>query len=331
MIYRIMSTPRDPPLDLIGAIVAHNEETTIGAAIHSLAGQDLGGMGRWRAIWVVASGCTDRTVERVREQMHHGAPVHLIEEPVRMGKGHALNTLFERAQGDLVILLNGDAYAEPGALRALLARARGLRRPFAVMARPIPPPAHRGTVLGETLTLLWRVHEELHRETLEHGEGNHLSDELLLLSLPVADHLSESTINDGAYLGALLERCGGDRRFAEDARVRIQVPASVHGYLLQRRRIYRGHVQVARETGVVPTTLLSVVIAQPRRAWHVLTRCWKKDLHRERFPVLIVLEALALLFAVWDGLPPRRDHVRWKRVPTQEGWPIGTAPESSQS
>ncbi|MGI0139975.1 MAG: glycosyltransferase [Thermoplasmata archaeon] len=316
------------PLDLVGGIVAHNEEGNIQAAIGSLLGQELGGSARWLELWVVASGCTDRTIERVREFARIDPRVRLIERPTRSGKAHALNEIFERARGDLLVLLNGDACAEPGALRELLKGVGDLPRPFAVMGRPVPPQSAGGGGLSGTVGLLWEVHAQVHQETLTRGGGNHLSDELLLVSLPILERLSSGTINDGAFLGASLEGRGGTLRFAPAARVHIQVPATVGGYLAQRRRIYAGHARVARETGAVPTTFVSLALRHPRRAGRVLAQCWEIGHRRKHFPTLIGLEAIALALALWDGIPPRRDHVRWRRVVKSVGWERGSGNES---
>jgi hypothetical protein len=321
----------DEPLDLVGGVVAHNEENTIGPAVRSLLDQDLGDRARWSAVWIVASGCTDRTVERARELSQQDARVHLVEDPERRGKNRAVNQVLERARGDCLVLLNGDAFAEAGAVRALLEAARGVPAPYAVMGRPVPPSAPTGDAFAEVIELQWRLHDELHREALRDGAGNHLSDELLLLSLPSPTTLSEGTINDGAYLGAMLALRGGGRRYAPEAGVRVQVPATVMGYLTQRRRIYAGHARVAFETGVVPTTLLSLAAHQPRRAWRVLSRCWKVAPQRDRFPQLVLLELLALGLATFDGLPPRRDHVRWRRVPVSRSGDGGNGSGAARS
>jgi len=324
-------TGSDPPIALVGGIVAHNEEETVGPALRALLEQDLGDRAVWRTIWVVASGCTDRTVERAREAANGDPRVAIVEQRDRRGKADALNTIFDSALGDLLVLVNGDAVAEPGAIAALLAVARGLPAPFAIMGQPVPPPDHGTGAVAGAIGLLWRIHDALHAETLSHGEGNHLSDELLLVSLPVPCRFAEGTINDGAYLGAILGEADGRLAYAPAARVRIRVPTTVGDYLAQRRRIYAGHARQARVMGRVPTTLVSVALRAPARAARLVGRCAADSGRWGALPVLVSLEAAAIALALWDELPPRRSHVRWRRVETVAAWPTGSERGSSQT
>ena len=320
-----------PVLELVGGVAAHNEEATIATAIRSLLVQELRPSVRCRRVWVVVSGSTDRTLDRARAVARQDPRVAVLEEPERLGKWHALNAIFERAEGDRLVLLNGDAVAEPGAVRALLDASAGVEAPFAVMGRPIPPDPPRRTGLTGAIALLWRVHEEMHRETLGDGDGNHLSDELLMLSLPVLAPLPAGAINDGAFLGAWLARRGGALRYAPAARVRIRVPSTAAGYLTQRRRIYAGHAQVFDETGVIPTTWVSLAFRDPRRAWRVLRRSRGAEPLGRWLLLLGALDALALMLAGWDRLPPRRDHGRWTRVTAARGWERASAHESTRT
>ncbi|MGI0070497.1 MAG: glycosyltransferase [Thermoplasmata archaeon] len=308
-------TPSGAPISLVGGVVAHNEEASVATAIRSLTDQELGDAAVWSEIWVVASGCTDRTVERVRAIAASDPRVRLIVQPTRQGKGLALNEVLDRADGDAVVLLNGDAEAEPNAVRSLLRTAADLTPPFAVMGRPIPRSRAGDRALDGVLSLLWAIHDEVHRSTIDDGSGNHLSDELLLLSLPVASRFTAETVNDGAELGAALVRSHGSLRYATEARVRVETPTTALGYLRQRRRIYAGHAQVTRAAGVVPTTMVSLLIREPRRGRRILARAIQADPHRGSLPALVALESLSLALAVWDRLPPRRDHARWRRLP----------------
>src|SRR5437773_1094375 len=74
------------------AVPAYNEERNIGLLIDSLRSQKTR-RAEIVEIVVIASGCTDRTVEIVRErQSRRGVRVRLIVEPVRRGKVAAINT-----------------------------------------------------------------------------------------------------------------------------------------------------------------------------------------------------------------------------------------------
>src|SRR5438094_1268067 len=74
------------------AVPAYNEEKNIGLLIDVLRAQRTR-RAEISEIVVVASGCTDRTAEIVRQrQAQRGVPLRLIVEPERHGKVAAINT-----------------------------------------------------------------------------------------------------------------------------------------------------------------------------------------------------------------------------------------------
>jgi len=311
---------------LAGGVVAYNEERTIRAALLSLLDQELPPGVAWNTIWVVASGCTDRTVEEAGLVAARDPRVRLVVEPVRTGKATAVTEVLRRAQGDAVVLLNADARAMPGAVAALWEAAEGHPAPYAVMGHNVAP-LEEGVRISGAMRLFWNIHNELHRELTESGEATHLSDELLLLSLSGTPELPEGIINDGAFLGAWLAGHGGRRLYAHRAEAGIDVPLTLRDHLTQRRRIHVGNRQVAELLGVAPTTLLRYTLQHPREALSLLRRTVREDGHDwAELTFLVVAELASLALSVWDRLPPRRDHVRWARIRRRVPWTPNTGP-----
>ncbi len=304
-----------PALRLTGGIVAFNEERGIGRAIDSLLGQRLPEGIVWDRVWVVASGCEDRTEEVARTAAARDPRLGLVVEPDRGGKARALGQVFRRAEGDLVVLLNADAEAAPDAVARMVAAARGHPPPFAVMARPVVPGVAESP-WDRSVRLMWAIHDELHRELLGAGTGTHVADELLLVSRPGVPPLPEGIINDGSYLGAAIRRCGGSLLYAPEARVAIDVPRSLGDHLVQRRRIHVGHLQVRELLGVPPTTISRFARRDPLRAIRLLRRTVPPGLSgAASLAGLAGAEALAAMLSLWDRGPlGRADPVRWQRI-----------------
>ena len=311
-----LSGPAGRTRILDGGVVAYNEERTLEPAVRSLLDQDLPDDLRWGTLWIVASGCTDSTVRIAEGLASTDSRVRLVVEADRSGKSHALREVLRRARGDLLVLLNADARAEPGALAALVRASLGAPTPFAVMARPVPPSGH-GTRFERVVELLWNVHHELHLEVPIGASGTNLSDELMLLSLPQVPALRSGTINDGASLGVSVARNRGGVRYAPEALVRISTPLSFGDLLRQRRRIRTGYGQLSKEFGSRPMTLPRLFVADPRRAVRVLRRSLEHGDHRlGDLLALAIGETAGFLLATWDALPPRKDHVNWDRIHT---------------
>ncbi len=260
------------------------------------------------------SGCTDGTVA-VAERLAKADPrVRVLIEAERLGKAHALREIFVRARGTALVLLNADARAEGGAVRALLDVARDYPAPFAVMGRPVLPPGTEGR-WAEELRLMWALHHEFHLELQRLGGGAHLSDELLLVSLPGYPALPDGTINDGSYLGVWLSQHGGHRLYAPGALVTVDVPWAVRDHLEQRRRILYGNYQVTTALGEAPSTFVRFAVRSPSRAVELLGRSAPSK-RTGWIPLarLAAAEAVAITLANWDRIPPRTDHVRWRRI-----------------
>src|SRR5258706_3239695 len=105
------------------AVPAYNEEQNIGLLIDALRTQ------RTRRaeiveIVVVASGCTDRTAQIVREKQDgRGVRVRLIVESARRGKVAAINTYLRHGDPhvDGICLSSADVLAAPDAVERLVA------------------------------------------------------------------------------------------------------------------------------------------------------------------------------------------------------------------
>ena len=93
-------------------VVTHNSGATIGACLEALAHEDC-------EIVVVDNASADYTVQRIEEFVAWN-PVCLIANEQNLGFGAAINQGAREATGDVLLVLNPDAIAEPGAVAALL-------------------------------------------------------------------------------------------------------------------------------------------------------------------------------------------------------------------
>lgn len=309
------------PIRLEGGVVAHNEGSRIEGALRSLLGQELPSGVQWGDVWVVASGCSDDTVEVVERVARDDGRVRLIVELDRGGKARAIQRIFGHARGDALALLNADANAEPGSIASLLRAAPWPNAPWAVMARPVFSLDRESTWTGAVRTM-WDLHHRFHCLLQEDGGLGHLSDELLLLSLPSHPPLPDGIINDGSYLAVWLAQHGGSRRYATDSWVSIQIPRSLRDHLIQRRRILVGNDQVAAVLGAPPSTLSRYALRNPRGALSLIRRTIASVPDGKRnFLKLAGAEVIAKMLALWDRLPPRRNHVLWKRISPERDAP----------
>lgn len=93
-------------------IVTYNSGASIGPCLEALGNEDC-------EIVIVDNASHDETVQRV-EEFVAWHPVHLVANPENLGFAAAVNHGARESAGDVLLLLNPDAIAEPGAVKALL-------------------------------------------------------------------------------------------------------------------------------------------------------------------------------------------------------------------
>jgi glycosyltransferase involved in cell wall biosynthesis len=91
-------------------IPAFNEAATIGDVI-----QRIKAAGKWLEILVVDDGSSDRTSETAR-----AAGARVVRHPYNKGNGAAVKTAIREAQGDLVLLMDGDGQHDPADAQKIL-------------------------------------------------------------------------------------------------------------------------------------------------------------------------------------------------------------------
>src|SRR5665647_1084378 len=87
-------------------ICAYNEEENLGLLLRNiLEHQDIS---KNSEVLVVASGCTDRTVEITEEYAITDSRVKIFNEIIREGKASAINKIFANATGEAIIFISAD-------------------------------------------------------------------------------------------------------------------------------------------------------------------------------------------------------------------------------
>jgi len=233
------------------AVPAYNEERNIGLLIDSLRSQKTR-RAEIVEIVVVASGCTDRTADIVRErQLRRGIPVRLIVEPMRRGKVAAINTYL--AHGDrareveAICLSSGDLLAAPDAIERLV-QCLLINHDIGMCgARPVPTNGH-GTFHGEATRFLWHMHHKVALEAPKLGE-------LVMLRAGIVHDLPPESCVDEATLEQIIVAADYRLAYVPEAVVHNHGPETVRDFVKQRRRIAAGHYWLRDVSGYTVSTM----------------------------------------------------------------------------
>ncbi len=276
-------------------VTAHNEEANIGKLLQSLTEQELRNV-EIAEIIVVASGCTDRTEDIVREWCQREPRVRLLVQKAREGKPAAVNLFLREAREDICVLESGDTLPGPDTIENLVC-------PFAdptvgmTGAQKIPVNAPED-VVGYLSHLRLRMEHELCMEIPRLGE--------LVAFRKVLEHIPPDVAMDEAFVEALVIRRGMEVRYAPEAKVYNKGPTTVGDFIRQRRRNYAGHLHLKRKYGYRVSSL---------DTWRVLRigldEVWKAVRVILYLIWLASLELLARVLGAYDYYIRGRKHVVW--------------------
>jgi poly-beta-1,6-N-acetyl-D-glucosamine synthase len=191
-------------------------------------------------IIVIASGCTDNTVEIA--QSFDGVKV-LVQE-AREGKASAINLFLRRANGDYLVLESADTIPLPGAIEALVAPLED-DRVGAVTGRP-KPLNNSDTMVGFAVNLLWDLHHlfSLQRPKLSEAVAFKNVFKLIPRYTKVDDACIETAVRSQGY-----------RIVYEPSAVFINKgPQTIADFIQQRRRISLGFRYLRSDLGFSPET-----------------------------------------------------------------------------
>jgi poly-beta-1,6-N-acetyl-D-glucosamine synthase len=194
-------------------------------------------------VLVVCSGCTDGTVDVVREFQACDKRVQLIVEETRSGKANALNKIFNEAKNsaDALVLVNADALPEPGSISSLISALESSDAGV-VFARPVP--FESSGLSYHIVKVIWRLH---HLISLKSNPK--LSGELCAIRTVCLQPIPDEIATDEPYIEHTIRQQGYRIGYLPEAVVRIRCPTNLSDLLKQRKRIWIGHMQLKQATG----------------------------------------------------------------------------------
>lgn len=276
-------------------ITAHNEEANIGQLLEAMLDQRLHTV-EISEIIVVASGCTDRTEDIVREYAGLDSRVQLYVQPKREGKTSAINVFLGYAKENICVLESGDTVPHEDCIENMVRMfadpAVGMTGAHKV---PVNTPEH---IVGYLSHLRLKMEHQLCLEIPRLGE--------LIAFRKVFDRIPPDVAMDEAFVEALVIRRGLQVRYAPDAVVFNMGPETVSDFIKQRRRNHAGHLHLKKKYGYEVSSLGS-----PR----LMKLAFDEILGAVRLiwilGVLALLEGYSRMLGWWDYKVHKRTHVVW--------------------
>lgn len=290
--------------DLSIGIMAYNEEANIGRLLRSVLCQRFT-HGYLKEIFVVASGCTDRTEEIVRDFMKDDRRIRLLIQDQREGKASAINLFLSKASGDILILESGDTVPEEGTLDKLVGP---FEDPVIGMTGAHPIPVNlKSTFIGFTVHLMWSLHHKIALMTPKLGE--------LVAFKNFVTEIPSDTAVDEASIEAIVRGAGYQLRYVPDAIVINKGPENIKDFIKQRRRITAGHKHLLREqkyevSTFDPKKILRILIQG--HSWNFRDTVWT--------PGAIGLEIIGRILGYYDFCIRKKNPFIWDTASSTKRW-----------
>ncbi len=237
-----------PGLRVSIVVTAYNEERNIRQCVDALLNQKTT-CGTITELIVVASGCTDRTIEIANDIGAVDKRVRVIVQHARLGKASAINAYLRERDptADVVVLSSADVVVQPGFVDLMLAELSAFPVVGMCGGRVVPtnPPDH---MMGLVVRYLWDMHHEIALRAPKMGEAVAIRSALL-------EPIPEVSAVDEASIEAMVRRAGFQLRYVPGAVVVNHGPDNVREYLRQRRRIASGHYWLRAHSGYEVSTM----------------------------------------------------------------------------
>lgn len=276
-------------------VMAYNEEKNIARLLEALLGQDLRNV-EIADITVVASGCTDQTVQIVREYSAQNPKIrHLIQEK-REGKASAVNLWLKNAASEILVLESADTIPEKDTIEKLVGP---FQNPEVGMTGTRPVPINNpGTFMGFAAHLLWHLH---HLISLDHPKmGEMVAFRKIFSQIPAGSAVDEAEIESE------IRKQNYKVLYVPEAVVRNRGPETIFDFLKQRRRIHAGHLALKAEKNYSVSTM------NGGKIFLILIRTMDWGLRSLLFtPLTIGLEIYGRFLGWYDFRIKKRSHVIW--------------------
>jgi glycosyltransferase involved in cell wall biosynthesis len=235
--------PAHDPIRVSAVICAYNEERNLPGLLTALRTAQ-GPSFVLDEILVIASGCTDGTVEILESVRAVEPRLRVIVQPRRDGKASALNVGLAGARGSVVVVENADTIPTPQTIEELV---RPFRDPAVrlVTSRPVPVNG-TGSPAEKWGRLIWRFHDTISRVQPKAGEAFAIRRGSVTVPEDIED--------DDTFVQAYCGRDGRRSVYARNAIVYNRVPRTLGELASQRFRINRQIVRLYRGQRITTAT-----------------------------------------------------------------------------
>jgi poly-beta-1,6-N-acetyl-D-glucosamine synthase len=294
-------------IDCSIGIMAYNEEQNVGELLNVLLARNSPSVNIAEII-VVASGCTDTTINIVQKFININKKVKLLIQAQRTGKISAINYFLKTATSNIVALINADVTPRDNSIERLMRVF--LDAEVGMSGGRIIPVDRCDNLMGFAAHLLWSLHHSIALKSPKLGEAiaYRRLDGLLF---------PEDTIDDEGIVEATMLKQGFKICYVPTAIFYNVNPQRIKEFVMRRRNIYAGHLQLKDRTSYLVSTIkIKNFLRIPPSCilkitdFNVKLICWTV--------IIAFFELWARILGAYDFYIKKRDHRIWEIAATSK-------------
>lgn len=240
-------------MELTVVITAYKEEKTISRALESICDPDYSGYHKeFQLITVIPDKETNSIASKVLSK-YKNIKCTKLNDP-GTGKPTALNLAFREAQGNVIILTDGDVYLEKDSIK-LIFDAFNNPKVMGATGRPISANSktnffgYISHLLADAahhkrLTTLKGIRSGRSKVFIGSKSNFFVLSGYILGMRNFQIQLPEDTLVDDAYISYVLLSKGGKLEYLPDAKVFVNYPTNLKDWYMQKLRAVGGYVQL---------------------------------------------------------------------------------------
>ncbi|PIN88582.1 hypothetical protein COU61_04330, partial [Candidatus Pacearchaeota archaeon CG10_big_fil_rev_8_21_14_0_10_35_13] len=219
-------------------ITAFNEEKTIGRAIDSFLCQKELKNYDYEIIGVAPDA---PTLNVIKSYSKNNRRVKFLKDPHK-GKPSALNLVFKKAKGEILILTDGDVHVTNNSIKELL-------KPFsdksigAVAGHPLSS-SPKNTLLGYWSHVLTGVAHKLRLKSLKDKSFIHCTGYLYAIRAGIVNNIPVNALVDDGFISHKIFSEGFKIGYAQHAEVFVKYPDNFADWVMQKKRSAGGYNQL---------------------------------------------------------------------------------------
>ncbi len=249
------------------AIPTYNGERTIIRAINSILPQ----LSKYDELIIVASGCIDETICKVKRRAKEDNRIKVIIELERKGKSSALNLIIENAKSDIIVQTDDDVIVQKGAISKLLKHFKD-KSVGAVSGNPIPIIPENNLFYHWTIMSYRKIGEIREKEVKDKIFNVHLSGYLLAFRKKALKKVPFAKGAVDALMGKIIKEEGYKLTYEPDAKVYVKCPTTIKDFLIQKVRVRAGYAYLSE----APRTIKKEIFYLPKELFKVPIWKWPK-------------------------------------------------------